>query len=290
MLKSDVEITRIKNEEYIIKLADINSLYQEVCERNQLLEKVSKQGKTAQDEDYISQNNNLENFLTSGHETEEQKETSTPEKFTVNMKFNINKINKKEKKLSQFLNNNVVSKKQVVTKELEIVENNEESSKQDSESEKESDNNIHNQYNNNNILLTNSSFVSDYNSEVYYMDTCKTEDNGEQPDTKREEKPRNNQNSDGKKLPFTPKKSVKRFNGNTNNTHNTNNSISVYESNYDSKFNNDEYNSNAYECLKNIESNSNNTNANTAGNSNANANQGAKRRYDYDTNCFKDDE
>ena len=40
------------------------------------------------------------------------------------MKFNINKINKKEKKLSQFLNN--TSKKQVVTKELEITETKEE--------------------------------------------------------------------------------------------------------------------------------------------------------------------
>ena len=43
------------------------------------------------------------------------------------MKFNINKINKKEKKLNQFLNNN---KKLVVTKELEISDLSEENNKQ----------------------------------------------------------------------------------------------------------------------------------------------------------------
>ena len=42
MLKSDFEFMRQKNEEYIIKLADINSLYQEACDRNRMLEKICK--------------------------------------------------------------------------------------------------------------------------------------------------------------------------------------------------------------------------------------------------------
>ena len=72
--------------------------------------------------------------------------------------------------------------------------------------------------------------------------------------------------------------------------------MSVYESQYDSKFNNDEYNSNAYECLKNIDgSNNNNTERNTiqsqpstpAATNNVEGNR--RRKYDYDTNCFNDD-
>ena len=55
MLKSDIEFTRIKNEEYIIKIADISSLYQEICDRNIFLEKVSKNSKNQENDDFASQ-------------------------------------------------------------------------------------------------------------------------------------------------------------------------------------------------------------------------------------------
>ena len=54
MLKSDIEYTRIKNEEYIIKIAEINSLYQESCDRNIILEKISKYSKLNHDNDDFS--------------------------------------------------------------------------------------------------------------------------------------------------------------------------------------------------------------------------------------------
>lgn len=81
---------------------------------------------------------------------------------------------------------------------------------------------------------------------------------------------------------------------NSHNTHNTNQSISVYESQYESKFANDEYNSNQYECLKNMDGGSNNV---SSGNAQSQANVQVsnaasgtkKRKYDYDTNCFVDD-
>jgi len=293
MLKSDLDIFRTKNEEYIIKLSDMNSLYQEVCDRNQMLEKLSKQAKVGNEEDYASSKNHLANFLTSGSaiHDEESKETSGPELFTVNMKFNINKINKKEKKLSQFLNNN--SKKQVVTKELEIDENTDENTKEDAENAEKESENMRNKYHNpSNVLITNSSFVSDYNSENFYMETNNDNYQSEEQLKTSASNKRNTNETSLKKLMVSSTRAIKarNYNGNTNNTHNSNNSMSVYESHYDSKLNNDEYNSNAYECLKNIENFSSNAGTNPVNNQNPKAVQVQKRRYEYDTNCFKDDE
>lgn len=72
LLKSDLEMSNSQNEDYIIKLADLNSLYQEVCDRNIILEKICKQQNKDQsmlENDFSSQRSNknhLENFLTSG--------------------------------------------------------------------------------------------------------------------------------------------------------------------------------------------------------------------------------
>ena len=79
LLKCDIELTRFKNEEYVIKLADINSLYQEVCDRNMILEKISKYNKLNQENEefsskkyfYCNIRNHLENFLTSGNQNDE---------------------------------------------------------------------------------------------------------------------------------------------------------------------------------------------------------------------------
>jgi len=50
-------MARIKNEEYIINIADLMSSYQEVCDRNKLLEKLSKHCKDLEDE-FNSQKSN----------------------------------------------------------------------------------------------------------------------------------------------------------------------------------------------------------------------------------------
>ena len=50
MLKSDFEMITLKNEDYLIKLAEMMSRYQEVCDRTLLLEKISKQKRDYEDE------------------------------------------------------------------------------------------------------------------------------------------------------------------------------------------------------------------------------------------------
>ena len=219
-------------------------------------------------------------------------ELSTPEQYTVNMKVNINKLNQKEKKLNKFINN--TSKKQIVTKELEIGEDdNKEVLSYNYSYELNNDTKLNYiNYNNNynNVLLTNTSFVSDYNSEKFYDETFKTEEmrndvnetgnNDKFKSSIKEINPVNNNSH----------KSTKRYSGNTNNSHNS--AVSIYESHFESKFQNDDYDSNAFQCIKNIDNiSSNNTDNNTNQTKNKHVNierGGVKRRYDYDSNCFDD--
>ena len=55
ILRFEIKSTIIKNEEYVSRLKDINFLYQEVCERNMYLEKVSKNSKNQENDDFTSQ-------------------------------------------------------------------------------------------------------------------------------------------------------------------------------------------------------------------------------------------
>ena len=311
MLKSDLNLARIKNEEYVIELAEIVHQYQEVSERNRMLEKISKQSRTIEDEFYSLKSQKyfiitlviiwkifllLRIILKRTVNYLNNQDSSTPEQYTVNIKFNMNKISK---------NNNLANynfKKQVVATELEIQSNKEDDNqkvfslkyfKQICNREKES-NKLNQNYsanNNNNILITESSFVSDYNSEKFYEETFKTEENDlqitEKRDiiiTKKEDQSSHINISKNNKS----HRSSKGYTSHTNKSHNSNNSaVSEYESFFDSKFKNDEYDSNAYQCLKNIENNnSNNTMTNENPNNNVKDEKGRRRRYDYNSDVF----
>jgi len=68
MLKSDLEIIQLKNEECIIKIAEFDMHYKEVCERNIMLEKLLKKGSNdIYDQDYKSkkEKETLENLFSS---------------------------------------------------------------------------------------------------------------------------------------------------------------------------------------------------------------------------------
>ena len=311
MLKSDLNLARIKNEEYVIELAEIVHQYQEVSERNRMLEKISKQSRTIEDEFYSLKSQKymiitlviiwkifllLRIILKRTVNYLNNQDSSTPEQYTVNIKFNMNKISK---------NNNLANynfKKQVVGTELEIQSNKEDDNqkvfslkyfKQICNREKES-NKLNQNYsanNNNNILITESSFVSDYNSEKFYEETFKTEENDLQITEKRDiiiTKKEDQSSHINISKKNKSHRSSKGYTSHSNKSHNSNNSaVSEYESFFDSKFKNDEYDSNAYQCLKNIENNnSNNTMTNENPNNNVKDEKGRRRRYDYNSDVF----
>ena len=146
-------------------------------------------------------------------------------------------------------------------------------------------NSLYDQYGGSKPLITDSSFVSDYNSENFVLETMQ-----DCVDSETDRKRNNDGEGSGVKKQLFPSASPRALKRNyscgTNNTHNTNQSVSVYDSVYDTQFKNEDYNSNAYEALKNIENNSSNINLNCV--NVQSDNQAARRRYEYDSHILAD--